>query len=109
MLETTDEFLQDCERIIRLYHDPAPYSMSQIIMAPRQPINSYPETFIETVKFAREKGVRMHTHLGEGENAIMLGHWGKRTLDWCADIGFIGEDAWYAHGWEPCDAFRNLC
>ena len=27
MLETTDEFLQDCERIISLYHDPKPYSM----------------------------------------------------------------------------------
>ena len=100
MLETTDEFLLDCDRIIRLYHDPNPYSMSQIVMAPCQPINCYPETFIETVKFAREKNVRMHTHLGEGENEIMVSRWGKRTLDWCSDIGFIGEDVWYAHGWE---------
>lgn len=100
MLETTEEFLQDCERIIGLYHDPAPYSMSQIVMAPCQPINSYPETFVETVQFARKKGVRMHTHLGEGENEIMLARFGKRTLDWCRDIGFIGPDVWYAHGWE---------
>lgn len=100
MLETTEEYLQDCERIIDLYHDPNPYSMSQIVLAPCQPINSYPETFTETVKLARSRGVRMHTHLGEGENEIMLARWGKRTLEWCQKIGFIGEDVWYAHGWE---------
>lgn len=100
MLETTEEFLEDCERLIGLYHDPAPYSMSQIVMAPCQPINSYPETFMETVKLARAKGVRMHTHLGEGENEIMLERFGKRTLDWCRDIGFIGPDVWFAHCWE---------
>ena len=100
MLETTDEFLEDCDRLIKLYHNPKPYSMSQIVMAPCQPINCYKDTFTETVKFAREKGVRMHTHLGEGENEIMVSRWGKRTLDWCAELGFIGEDVWLAHAWE---------
>lgn len=100
MVETTDEFLQDCERIIDLYHDAAPYSMSQIVMAPCQPLNCYPDTFIETVEMARKRKVRMHTHLGEGENEIMVSRWGKRTLDWCRDIGFIGDDVWIAHGWE---------
>lgn len=100
MLETTEEYLQDCERIINLYHDPKPYSMSQIVLAPCQPINSYTETFTETVKLARARGVRMHTHLGEGENEIMMERWGKRTLDWWQDIGFIGEDVWFAHCWE---------
>ena len=100
MLETTDEFLQDCQRIIGLYHDPNPYAMSRIVMAPCQPINSYRETFAETVKMARQYGVRMHTHLGEGENEIMVERWGKRTLDWCGEIGFLGEDVWFAHGWE---------
>ena len=100
MLETTDEFLEDCDRVIGLYHDPAPYSMSQIVMAPCQPINCYPETFTETVKMARSKKVRMHTHLGEGENPIMAERWGKRTLQWAEDIGFVGPDVWIAHGWE---------
>lgn len=100
MLETTDEFLKDCERIIGLYHDANPYSMTQIVMAPCQPINCYIDTFTETIRMAREKKVRMHTHLGEGENEIMLNRWGKRTLAWCEDIGMIGEDVWLAHGWE---------
>lgn len=100
MLETTDEYLNDCERLIRLYHDTKPYSMHQIVMAPCQPINCEEATFIETVAMAREKGVRMHTHLGEGENAGMIERYGKRTFEWCQDIGFIGEDVWYAHNWE---------
>ena len=100
MLETTDEFLNDCVRLIDLYHDNNPFSMKQIVMAPCQPINSYKETFSETVTVAREHGVYMHTHLGEGEYDLMRERWGKDTLEWCADIGFIGKDVWYAHSWE---------
>ena len=100
MLETTDEFLKDCDRLIGLYHDSRPFSMKQIVMAPCQPINCRRDTFAETVAMAREKGVRMHTHLGEGENEGMIARWGKRTMDWCEEMGFIGEDVWYAHDWE---------
>lgn len=104
MLETTDEFIQDCERLIDLYHDSRPGSMRQIVVAPCQPINSYPETFVESVKLARDKGVRLHTHLGEGENEIMLSRWGMRSLDWCEKIDFIGKDVWFAHFWEGTDS-----
>ena len=45
----------------------------------------------------------MHTHLGEGENEIMVERWGKRTLDWCEEIGFVGPDVWLAHAWELTD------
>ena len=100
MLESTEEFLRDCERLVRLYHDPEPYSMHQIVMAPCQPINCKPETFVETVAAARSLGVRMHTHLGEGETEGIKARYGKRTLEWCHDIGFIGEDVWFAHNWE---------
>ena len=100
MVETTDEFLEDCDRLISLYHDPKPFSMSQIVPSPCQPMNCYKETFEETVRFCREKKVRMHTHLGEGENGLMVERWGKRTLEYCAELGFIGPDVWIAHGWE---------
>lgn len=109
MRETTDGFLRDCERLIGLYHDSKPFSMSQIVMAPCQPMNCYPETFIETVKMARANGVFMHTHLGEGENEVMVERYGKRTLDWAEDIGFAGEDVWYAHCWElSLDEFARM-
>ncbi|MBQ3887727.1 MAG: amidohydrolase family protein [Clostridia bacterium] len=51
----------------------------------------------------------MHTHLGEGENQTMVDRWGKRTLDWCEEIGFAGPDVWYAHCWElSMDEFRRM-
>jgi len=100
MVESTDEFLQDCERLIDTYHDPNLYSMCQIVISPCQPINCYKDTFIESLHLARDKGVYLHTHLGEGENAAMVERWGKRTLEWCEDIGFVGPDVWVAHGWE---------
>lgn len=100
MLETTDEFLKDCERLIRLYNDNNPFSMSRIVVSPCQPVNCYKETFVESAVLARSMGVRLHTHLGEGENAPMIERWGMRTLEWCDDIGFTGPDVWYAHGWE---------
>jgi hydroxyatrazine ethylaminohydrolase len=49
--------LKDCERLIDLYHDPSPLQCADRA-GPCQPINSYKETFIETVRMAREKGVR---------------------------------------------------
>ena len=109
MLETTDEFLSDCERLIKTYHDESPFSMHQIVISPCQPMNSYKETFIESLSLAREKKVHLHTHLGEGENAIIEAKYGKRTLDWCEEIGFSGPDVWYAHCWELSrEEFRRM-
>lgn len=100
MLESTDVFLADCERLIAAFHDPEPFSMRRIVIAPCQPINSYPETFMEAAALARKHGVRLHTHLGEGEDDIMAARTGMRTLAWCESIGFVGSDVWIAHGWD---------
>lgn len=100
MRETTDEFIQDCERLIDLYHDSNPFSMKQVAIAPCQPVNSYKETFVESIRLARDKGVLLHTHLGEGECEVMRQRTGMRTVDWCDDIGFLGTDVWLAHCWE---------
>ena len=109
MRETTDGFLKDCQRLIEKYHDGKPFSMRQVVMAPCQPMNCYRDTFTETVKMARQYGVFMHTHLGEGENEVMVDRWGKRTLDWCEEMGFAGPDVWYAHCWElSLDEFRRM-
>ncbi|MDR2371417.1 MAG: amidohydrolase [Treponema sp.] len=100
MRETTGEFIKDCERLIAAYHDPGPFAMSRIVVAPCQPVNCYPETFIESAALARDRGVRLHTHLAEGETALMRRRWGKRTLAWAGGVGFLGPDLWIAHGWE---------
>ena len=100
MLETTDGFIADCERLIDTYHDASPFSMRQVAVAPCQPVNCYKDTFVESVRLARDKGVLLHTHVGEGESPVMQARTGRRTVDYLEDIGFTGPDTWYAHCWE---------
>jgi hydroxyatrazine ethylaminohydrolase len=103
MLETTDEFIADCERLIGTYHDAARFSMAQVAVAPCQPVNCYRETFVESIALARDKGVLLHTHVGEGESPVIEARWGMRTVDYCAELGFAGPDTFYAHCWELSD------
>ncbi|CAN7167480.1 amidohydrolase [Rhizobium sp. LjRoot254] len=100
MLETTDEFITDCARLIDTYHDTSQFSMRQVVVAPCQPVNCYRETFVESVLLARDRGVQMHTHVGEGESPVILARHGMRTVDYLEEIGFAGPDAFYAHCWE---------
>ena len=100
MLETTDGFIADCERVIDAYHDANPFSMRRVVVAPCQPVNCYRDTFVQSVKLARDKKVLMHSHVGEGESPVIEQVHGKRTVDYCEELGFAGPDCWYAHGWE---------
>lgn len=100
MLETTDEFIADCARLIDSYHDTSRFSMRQVVVAPCQPVNCYRETFTESVSLARDRGVQMHTHVGEGESPVIKARHGMRTVDYLEEIGFAGPDAFYAHCWE---------
>ncbi|MCA0961280.1 amidohydrolase [Salipiger bermudensis] len=100
MLETTDEFLADCERLIDSYHDGGPFSMRQVSLAPCQPVNCYRETFVESIKLARDKGAILHSHVGEGESEVIRARHGLRTVDYLEEMGFCGPDTFYAHCWE---------
>ena len=100
MLETTAQFIGDCERLIDTYHDTSPFSMRQVAVAPCQPVNCYKDTFTESVRLARDKGVLLHTHVGEGESPVIEARTGRRTVQYLEEMGFSGPDTWYAHCWE---------
>ncbi|MCH2078198.1 MAG: amidohydrolase [Rhodobacteraceae bacterium] len=100
MLESTDEFIEDCARVIDTYHDAARFSMRQIVVAPCQPVNCYKDTLVQSVALARDTGVLLHTHVGEGESPVMEARTGRRTVAYLEDIGFAGPDTFYAHCWE---------
>jgi len=100
MCESTDEFINECARLIDTFNDPARNSMRQVAVAPCQPVNCYRETFTESVALARDKQVLLHSHVGEGESSVIQERTGMRTVDWCESIDFVGEDVWFAHCWE---------
>ncbi|MBQ3108489.1 MAG: amidohydrolase family protein [Clostridia bacterium] len=100
LIETTEETLIDCERLINKYHDASEFSMRQVAVAPCSPFSVDTDVMVESVKLARKHGVRLHTHLCEtmDEENYCLEVYGKRPLDWAEECGFMGPDVWYAHG-----------
>jgi cytosine/adenosine deaminase-related metal-dependent hydrolase len=100
LVETCDETLRDCERLIDAYHDPREFSMHQVVVAPCSPFSVDTQVMVESAKLARTKKVRLHTHLCEtkDEEDYCIQVYGKRPLDWAEECGWLGEDVWFAHG-----------
>ncbi len=100
VVQTEDEILQDCERVIQKYHDEKELAMRKIILAPCSPFSVTEELMKQTVKLARKYNVRLHTHLAEtrNENEFCLEIYGCKPLKLMEDCGFIGSDVSYAHG-----------
>ena len=100
VVQTEDEILSDCERVIHQYHDTSELSMRRIMLAPCSPFSVTEPLMRETAELARKHGVGLHTHLAEtrDENDFCQEVYGRRPLELMADCGFIGEDVSYAHG-----------
>ena len=92
--------LEDSARVIEKYHDPSDDSMRKIVLAPCSPFSVTPETMKETAALARKHHVRLHTHLAEtsDEEEYCIDKFGKNPLALMEDVGFVGEDVFFAHG-----------
>jgi len=100
VVQTPDEILEDCDRVISKYHDPDPFSMCRVILAPCSPFSVTTDLLEETAKYARQKKVLLHTHLCEtkDEESYCLDKHGKRPLAYMENCGWVGDDVYYAHG-----------
>ncbi len=110
-VQTADEILRDCERVIDKYHDPEPFAMCRVALAPCSPFSVTTDLLVETARLARDRGVLLHTHLAEtkDEEEYCLEHLGLRPLAYMEKTGWLGEDVWYAHGiWFDDDEIAQL-
>lgn len=100
VVQSVDAILKDCAHVIEAYHDPSFGSMRQIVLAPCSPFSVSAELLRQSAIFARQYGVRLHTHLCEtkDEENYTLSRCGLRPLAYMASLGWIGDDVWYAHG-----------
>jgi cytosine/adenosine deaminase-related metal-dependent hydrolase len=100
VVQTPEEILRDCDRLIAKYHDPKPFAMCRIVLAPCSPFSVTTELLAETAAYARTKKVFLHTHLCEtrDEEDFCLKTLGLRPLDYMEKTGWVGPDVWYAHG-----------
>jgi len=99
-IQTEDAILADCERVIDQYHDVSEGSMLQIALAPCSPFSVSEELMKDSAVLARQKNVRLHTHLAEthDENEFCLKIFGVRPVDYLERVGWMSDDVWLAHG-----------
>ena len=100
VVQSEEDILRDSERLIDKHHEPEPFSMVRIALAPCSPFSVTDRLMKETAEFARSRGVLLHTHLAEteDENRYCLETYGKRPLAVMHEMGWTGSDVWFAHG-----------
>lgn len=100
VVQTVDEILRDSQNAVEKYHDPSPFSMAMVALAPCSPFSASEELYRQSAVLARSLGVRLHTHLCEtkDEENYVLSKYGKRPLAYMAGMDWVGRDVWYAHG-----------
>lgn len=100
VVETEPAILKDTRRVIETYHDPAPYAMLRIAVAPCSPFSVTEDLMRESARLARAYGVRLHTHLAEtkDEEDFCLEIAGQRPVAYAETLGWVGDDVWFAHG-----------
>jgi 8-oxoguanine deaminase len=100
VVQDEDTILADSERVLTLFHDPAPGSMVQIALAPCSPFSVTPALMVKSAELAARFDAPLHTHLAEtrDEDAYCLDVYGKRPLDLLEETGWMRPKTWLAHG-----------
>ncbi len=100
VVQSIDEILREGEAAVAAHHDPAPFSMRRVMLAPCSPFSVSAELLRQSALQARALGVRLHTHVAEtkDEENYTLERFGLRPLDYLEQLGWTGPDVWYAHG-----------
>jgi cytosine/adenosine deaminase-related metal-dependent hydrolase len=99
LVEDEASILEDCIRVIDAFHDPRPGAMVRVGVAPCSPFSVSRELMRDAALLARDKTVRLHTHLAENDEdiAYSLEHFGCRPGQYAEDLGWTGDDVWHAH------------
>ena len=99
VVETEDAILADCERLLSAFHDPQPYSMLRLVVAPCSPFSVTGDSMKRSAAWARRHGLAMHTHVAEtlDEEEFCLQRFGCRPVEYMRQLDWMGSDVWYAH------------
>lgn len=100
VVEDDETILLDTERVINAFHDPAPGAMTRVVVAPCSPFSVTAGLMRESAALARRYGVHLHTHVAEthDEEQFCIETFGRRPVELMEDLGWVGNDVWYAHG-----------
>ena len=99
VVETTEAALAGTLRALDEHHDPSPGSMLRMGVAPCSPFSVTEQLMREAAALARERGVRLHTHLAEtlDEDVFCRSRYGCSPTEYADSLGWLGDDVWLAH------------
>ncbi len=99
VVQDDDEILADSARLVAEHHDRSPQAMTRIALAPCSPFSVSTSLMSRTAALAEQLDVRLHTHLSEtqDEDAFCLETFGRRPVDYLADVGWMTDRTWLAH------------
>jgi cytosine/adenosine deaminase-related metal-dependent hydrolase len=99
VVERLDAILDATATAIDTYHDASFGSMLRIAVAPCSPFSVSKELMIESAHLARDRGVRLHTHLAEtlDEEEHCREQMQCTPVEYMEQVGWLGEDVWFAH------------
>ncbi|MEG3131715.1 amidohydrolase family protein [Pantoea cypripedii] len=98
--EKFETMMADVERLVTQYHQPDPFAMRQVVMAPTTTLHSTtPQELRESARLARQLGIHLHSHLSETVDYLDAAQakFGMTPLQFCAEHDWIGRDVWFAH------------
>ncbi len=100
VVEDIDTILTATAAAVDAHHDPGPDSMLRIGVAPCSPFSVTAELLAESAQLARDRGVRLHTHLAEtqDESDFCAERFAMSPVDYLGSLGWLGPDVWFAHG-----------
>jgi cytosine/adenosine deaminase-related metal-dependent hydrolase len=99
VVESTEAALEGTVRALDRHHDPGPGSMLRMGVAPCSPFSVTERLMREAADLARERGVRLHTHLAEtlDEDVFCRSRYGCSPAEYADSLGWLGGDVWLAH------------
>jgi cytosine/adenosine deaminase-related metal-dependent hydrolase len=111
VVQDDDEILAESQRLVEAHHDRSATALTRIALAPCSPFSVSTELMTRTAELAERMDVRLHTHLAEtqDEDAFCLERFGRRPVDYLADVGWMGDRVWLAHVvWPSPEEVRRL-
>lgn len=106
VVESIEEILTATAAAIDEHHDRSPDAMVRVGVAPCSPFSVTTDLLREAATLARDRGVRLHTHLAEtlDEEEFCRERFGLTPVDYMQTVGWLGDDVWFAHGIHLNDA-----
>ena len=106
VVEDIDAILAATDAAISSFHDPGPGSMLRMGVAPCSPFSVTGELMRAAAGLARERNVRLHTHVAEtaGEDEFCAERFGCTPAEYLDSLGWLAGDVWLAHAVHLNDA-----